>query len=73
MYAGSLLRYASPRQHIGGGRTSGVASREFNEQLRRKILKTARASGGENMFLAKDPVFADAVMMPKLMAIIWIR
>jgi hypothetical protein len=41
-----------------------VADPEFNEQFRAKIMEL----GSGNMLLAKDPIFADAIMMPKLMA-----
>jgi len=41
-----------------------VASSEFNERLRHKIQDV----GGGNMLLAKDPVFSEAVLSPKLLA-----
>ena len=41
-----------------------VASPEFNERLRGKIQEL----GGGNMLLAKDPVFPEAVLSPKLLA-----
>ena len=50
-----------------------VATPEFNQRFREAILRTApkrtgdKAVGG-NMMLAKDPVFAEAVTNPKLMA-----
>ena len=40
------------------------ASPEFNERLRGKIQEL----GGGNMLLAKDPVFPEAVLSPKLLA-----
>jgi hypothetical protein len=51
-----------------------AASAEFNARLRRKILELSGAvpetgRGGANMLLAKDPVFAEAVLNPKLMAL----
>ena len=42
-----------------------VASPEFNERLRDKILELRP---GGNMLLAKDPVFSEAVLSPKLLA-----
>jgi len=45
-----------------------AASLEFNEQLRETILKITGKSGGANMLLAKDPVFAEAILNPRLMA-----
>ena len=42
-----------------------VASAEFNERLRNKILELRP---GGNMLLAKDPVFSEAVLSPKLLA-----
>ncbi|MFP6823866.1 MAG: phytanoyl-CoA dioxygenase family protein, partial [Pseudomonadales bacterium] len=42
-----------------------VASSEFNERLRNKILELRP---GGNMLLAKDPVFSEAVLSPKLLA-----
>ena len=44
-----------------------VATPEFNEAFRNKILEVVDGPGG-NMLLAKDPLFAEAVLMPKLMA-----
>jgi hypothetical protein len=44
-----------------------VATAEFNGRLRQKILELAGGRGA-NMLLAKDPIFAEAIMMPKLMA-----
>jgi hypothetical protein len=41
-----------------------VASTEFNERLRDKIQEF----GGGNMLLANDPVFSEAVLSPKLLA-----
>ena len=45
-----------------------AASEEFNTRLRDKILELSSGPGGANMLLAKDPVFAEAVLNPKLMA-----
>ncbi len=44
-----------------------VASDEFNEAFRNKIKEVCPQSGG-NMLLAKDGIFAEAIMRPKLMA-----
>ena len=44
-----------------------VADDDFNARFRKKILKLSKA-GGANMLLAKDEIFAQAVLMPKLMA-----
>lgn len=45
-----------------------VADPQFNEAFRNKILDITGGPGGGNMLLAKDPIFAQAVMMPKLLA-----
>ena len=45
-----------------------VRTRTFNSQFRSKILEVCGKVGGGNMLLAKDPIFADAVLSPKLMA-----
>jgi len=45
-----------------------VADAQFNTRFRNKILEIAGNSGGANMLLAKDPVFAEAILMPKLLA-----
>jgi hypothetical protein len=46
-----------------------AASPEYNARLRSKILETCAGRGGANMLLAKDPVFAEAVLNPKLLAL----
>ena len=51
-----------------------AATPEFNDRLRAKILELSGAEpetggGGGNMLLAKDPVFAEAVLNPKLRAL----
>jgi len=46
-----------------------AAPEAFNARLRKKILECSGGSGGANMLLAKDTVFAEAVMNPSLMAI----
>ena len=46
-----------------------VASTEFNDRLRQTILDIAGDYPGANMLLARDPLFAEAVMLPKLMAL----
>jgi hypothetical protein len=51
-----------------------AATPEFNDRLREKILELSGAKpdnggGGANMLLAKDPVFPEAVLNPKLMAL----
>lgn len=45
-----------------------VASAKFNDRLRAKILELSQGGGGANMLLAKDPVFAEAILRPKLLA-----
>ena len=45
-----------------------VADDDFNERFRETILKLAGKTGGANMLLAKDPIFADAILRPKLLA-----
>ena len=45
-----------------------VAEQAFTERFREKIVEITGGTGGSNMLLAKDPIFADAIMMPKLMA-----
>ncbi len=46
----------------------GAASPEFNAELRATILRLA-PKGGANMLLAKDPIFADLILNPTLMAL----
>jgi hypothetical protein len=51
-----------------------AATPEFNERLREKIIELSGAApdsgaGGCNMLLAKDPVFAEAILNQKLMAL----
>lgn len=46
----------------------GVAPTDFNTRLRTTILDFANGRPGVNMLMAEDPVFAEAVLMPKLMA-----
>jgi hypothetical protein len=51
-----------------------AATPEFNDRLRQKILELSgvtpeTGAGGGNMMLAKDPVFAEAVLNPNLMAL----
>ena len=46
-----------------------VATAEFNVRLRNTILKLVGDRPGASMLLAKDPVFAEVVLMPKLLAI----
>ncbi len=51
-----------------------AASSEFNDRLRQTIMELTgtepdTGAGGGNMLLAKDPVFAEAVLNPKLMAL----
>ena len=45
----------------------GAATPEFNDELRATIVRLASA-GGANMLLAKDPVFAEAILNPALQA-----
>ena len=45
-----------------------VADEDFNAAFRAKILEIASNRGGANMLLAKDPIFAKAVLRPKLLA-----
>ena len=44
-----------------------VATPSFNARFREKI-KALCPGGGGNMLLAKDPIFADAILNPKLLA-----
>ena len=44
-----------------------VATPSFNTRFREKI-KALCPGGGGNMLLAKDPIFADAILNPKLLA-----
>lgn len=46
-----------------------VAPADFNDRLRQTILNITGDHPGANMMLAKDPVFAEAVMRPKLLAL----
>ena len=46
-----------------------VAGTAFNTRLREKILELAGRHDGARMLLARDPVFAEAVLQPKLMAL----
>ncbi len=51
-----------------------AATPEFNERLREKIVELSGAApdtgaGGANMLLAQDPVFAEAILNSKLMAL----
>ncbi|MCZ6641982.1 MAG: phytanoyl-CoA dioxygenase family protein [Gammaproteobacteria bacterium] len=51
-----------------------AASMEFNDRLREKIIELSGAEadtggGGANMLLAKDPVFVEAVLNEKLLAL----
>lgn len=46
-----------------------AASTDFNERLRDTILEVAGPHSGANMLLAKDPIFAEAILNPKLLAI----
>lgn len=45
-----------------------VSSPEFNERFRETILRLSSNGGGSNMLLAKDPVFAEAILNPNLLA-----
>ena len=45
-----------------------AASAEFNERFREAIIRLAGTSGGANMLLASDSIFAEAIMNPKLLA-----
>ena len=44
-----------------------VRDDDFNDRFRTKIMELS-AAGGSNMLLARDPIFADAIMSPKLLA-----
>ena len=46
----------------------GAATAEFNDRLRETILKISGGFPGANMLLAKDPVFAEAILNPNLLA-----
>ena len=45
-----------------------VASAEFTHRLRDAILAHSGPYGGARMLLARDPVYAEAVLSPKLLA-----
>ncbi len=45
-----------------------VKSASFNLRVRQAILKLNEKGRGSNMLLAKDPVFAEAILSPKLLA-----
>jgi hypothetical protein len=45
-----------------------AADPDFNGRLREAILRLSGKRGGANMLLARDPVFAEAVLNPRLMA-----
>jgi hypothetical protein len=45
----------------------GAAAGEFTDRLRESILRLSKG-GGANMLLAKDPVFAEAILNPSLQA-----
>lgn len=45
-----------------------VCSEQFNSQFRAKIIELQKAGMGYNMLLAKDDLFAEAVLNPKLLA-----
>ena len=45
-----------------------VAPDEFNERFRQKILEISSKPRGSNMLLAKDAIFAEAILSPKLLA-----
>ena len=45
-----------------------VAGEEFNTAFRNKILELHAAKNGYNMLLAKDDLFAEAILNPKLLA-----
>jgi len=46
-----------------------VANDSFNERLRQIILDVTQQRSGANMLLTHDPIFAQTVLMPKLMAL----
>ena len=46
-----------------------AASPEFNDRLRATILDLTKGRPGKQMLLTKDPVFAEAVLNPNLMAL----
>ena len=48
---------------------SNAATESFTQRLRETILDHAGAHGGARMLLRKDPVFAEAVLNPALLAI----
>ena len=45
-----------------------VCSTAFNDRFRATILKLTEEKRGGNMLLAKNPIFAEAIMNPKLLA-----
>ena len=62
-----LTRHCEELATNGWTVIEGMATADFNDRLRRTI-KEHSASGGANMLLHKDPVFAEAVLQPKLRA-----
>ena len=61
----------------GYGYLHDVASQEFVERLRETVFRIADSGGGKglpargaNMLLAKDPVFVEAVLNPKLLTMV---
>ncbi len=62
-----LTRHCEELATDGWTVIEGMATAAFNDRLRRAI-KEHSASGGANMLLHKDPVFAEAILQPKLRA-----
>ena len=62
-----LTRHCEELATNGWTVIEGMATAEFNDRMRRTI-KEHSPSGGANMLLHKDPVFAEAILHPKLRA-----
>ena len=62
-----LTRHCEELATNGWTVIEGMATAAFNDRLRRTI-KEHSPSGGANMLLHKDPVFAEVVLQPKLRA-----
>lgn len=64
-----LLTHCEELATNGWTVVKNIAGEDFNQRLRQTILKLTDGRSGTNMLLGKDPVFADAVLHPKLMAL----
>ena len=60
-------------QHVkdnGYGYIHNPTSIEFNDRLRETILRVSGKLPGSNMLLDKDPIFVEAVLTPKILAVV---